>query len=228
MITICLITNNNYMLSRLCIENLIRSCVGISYKLFIIDNNSSDKRIIDFGKEVSDYHLELKESKNDSYCYNQLMKIIDTEYICLFPNCTLVNNNWLSDLKTEFDYIERSGIATIYTFGDKGNLSPLLSNNDKMEYVYTTFLGETNGIQFFNKEIIKGIGGLDISQKLEEFSLRQFSFRCNRAGRKSYYLTGQYGIDLLDKKELKTKIDIEKYDIEIDEFRKGKKLKFEL
>jgi len=228
MTTICLITNNNYMLTRLSIENLVRHCGGMNYKLFIIDNNSKDKRVIDFGKSISDFHMEHKVTSSDAYCYNQLIQRVSSDFICIFPSGTLVNKNWLRDLRDKHQNIENTGIVTISNFGDKGSLTSIIDINDRMKLVYSKLSGETHGVMFFNYRIIDGIGGFDIKQKNEELAQRQFSFRCNRASKPCFYLPNQFAIDVFGKENLNCYENLVIFESEIEEFRKGKKLKFEI
>lgn len=226
--TICLITKDNYMLTRLSIENLLKHCGDIKHKLFIIDNNSSDKRIINFGKYISDFHMENKVTSTNSYCYNQLLERVSSDFICIFPSGTLVNENWLKDLRSKHQNITDSGIVTISNFGDKGSLTNLIDNQDKMKFVYSNVNGETHGVIFFNYSLIEAIGGFDIKKENEELAQRQLSFRCNRAYRKCYYLTNQFAFDLFDRKNLNSNENLITFKNEIEEFRKGKNLKLEL
>lgn len=227
MVTICIITHDNYWLSRYSIQNLIAKANGMEYELFICDNGSSDSRVIEYGKEVANHYIEMDSIMSHSYCYNEMMKQIQTPFICIFPVGIMVNNSWLSDLLDAFDNIEETGIAAIHAYGEKGHLNPLLTHRDEMRHVWSTLEGDLSGVLLFNQPIIKGIGGFDKGLTEETLAQRQFAFRVQRAGRHTFFVHGQTATDMMNRPQLNPE-DIKSYETSIELLKKDKKYKIEM
>ena len=184
MVTILLITQDNYWLTRYVIQNLLKNSTEVEKQLFIIDNNSSDKRIKEYGKSVAQLHIQQNETLPNSLCYNELLKAeAITDYYCVFPNSIMVNDFWLSDMVREIEYVDKAGISAIHTHGEKGFLNPYLTNDDSMYHVWCTPDGDLTGVFLFPPIIISGVGGFDKSLSGYGLEQRQFSLRVKRDGR---------------------------------------------
>jgi hypothetical protein len=228
MVTICLITHDNYWLSRYSIENLLQKAEIADMELFIVDNGSTDQRIIDYGKKVATYHIEQETISSNAFCYNEMFKKIESEWICIFPVGVMVNENWLFDLMAAAEQVENAGVAAIHAYGRKGSLHPLLTNSDEMRHVWSTIEGDISGVLLFNKSIIKGIGGFDLGLSKDSLAQRQFAFRVQRAGRHTFFIHEQSATDMMNRDGLINPEDILSYETNINGLKESKQYRIDL
>ncbi len=228
MVTVCVITHDNYWLSRYSIENMITKANGINIELLIVDNGSTDEKIIDYGREVADQHIELSAIRSNSHCYNEMLKTVKTDWICIFPIGMMVNHYWLTDLFREIELIDNAGIAAINAYGDRGILNPLLTINETMEHVRCTFEGDLSGVFLFHRTIVKGIGGFDETIMGEGLEQRQFALRVKRAGKHTFYLQNQFAVDLMDRENKNDSETLWKFQQNIEQLKESKQYKVEL
>lgn len=228
MVTVCVVTNDNYWLSRYSIENLLSKSRDVEMELFIYDNGSSDKRIIEYAQSVADKFYSHNSITSNSFCYNEMMKDIGTEWICVFPVGIMVNEFWLSDLVTAMETVHKSGVGAIHAYGDRGNMNPLLTHQDSMKHIWSTLDGGISGILLFNLSVVRGIGGFDKNIKLESLAQKQFCWRVKHAGRHTFFIHEQSATDTMNRINEPNPEDIASYDTNIGLLKTSKNFRIDL
>lgn len=149
MVSVCYLAQD-YYLSRYIIETLLRNSGGVEIELLV---DVKDKTLIDFlsnlikSNEYSNLmFVKFTESGNG---YSELIQESKGNYVCLFNNQTVVNQNWLMDLVYYNSNIQNAGLSFIHA-GSKGKYISLLSNED--EFVNVWEIKEPSGICLFNKK----------------------------------------------------------------------------
>jgi GT2 family glycosyltransferase len=185
-VSICLLTIDRFQMTKFCLNDLL-SKSGIDRKdieLLVLDNGSTDKRVIDYGINVADIYC--KEPKNIGVAkgFNKLFRLASGDYICTIGNDITVENNWLKDLIYYNEKIKNSGVSAIYCLLDKGIYNSKLG-------VYVPDSGLVYGIALWNGQLLNKIGGFDESLNGYGYEDSQFCFRAYVTGHLNYYIPYQ-------------------------------------
>lgn len=130
-LSLAIVTYNNALI----IENTIKSIVsnipdGYKYKLYIIDNNSSDKTI-DIVRKINGNIdiVELKDNNGFAYGHNTILEDLNSKYhLVVNPDISLENQDQVVKMINYMD--ANSGV---------GMLSPLIVNSDlSIQYLCKT------------------------------------------------------------------------------------------
>lgn len=223
-VAICIVTQDDYALVRLSIENLISTASFVNGRLYIYDNGTTDKRIYDFCKKMcEDYNdnIELslirsEEKVNKYFAYNELFKNAlsksKEEYICVFPIDIFVNDNWCSDLIHYYEIIPKSGIVCIKESANKLAITSLLkddsSDKEDMKYI-NVFCGHEyfpmNSVFILSVEKLKVVGGFNKNMFGSTYEEEEMSGRYYMNGYNNYYIPNQNCIKV-DEIEAKNKL----------------------
>ena len=102
MASIIIVTYNNFVLTKLCLESVFRNTDYPSYQVIVVDNHSIDGTS-DYLKDLQAKHDNLMIILNDenrgfAKANNQGIEISSGEYMVLLNNDTIVPKGWLSRL----------------------------------------------------------------------------------------------------------------------------------
>lgn len=233
---VCLITNNNYLETRYCIENLMLK-TSYNYRLHILDNGSSDSELQGYlqyiAKTKNGYYKHYEEPKSIAECYNFLLQTVYQENCVFFPVNSLVDYDWLEDLITSLNTIQNCGVACIRPIDTKIIYTPLLHNSfeqedDYLENVIST-RDKINTIVAFKRSIIDEVGIFDAYLDSAGFEISEFCFRSKLNGYNNYYIRKQSCYPMqLDNEVLFPKItkeNVDKFKEAIDTMYKVKTFK---
>ena len=158
MVSVFLICNNDYLITRYSIENLIKNSDGVELELLVIVNGQ-DKRITEYLSKIIDSkkysNLITVGVVEDKLDLKELFNEAKGEYICLFKPDIIVNKNWLMDLVYYNYNIQNTGLASIYYGINSNKFKPLLSFNDDFINVWEPKENLVQGITLFKKELLK-------------------------------------------------------------------------
>lgn len=163
MVSICLLVKDNYWLTRYSIENMLKNSNGVEVELLVLDNGSQDKRIIGFLESLIESKIYSNlmtvgviEEPSDigREGYKKLFNEIKGDYLCCFDDNILVNENWLVDLVYYHYNVQGCGYASIFSNGDKGMFTAILSTGDEFINVWQNKQNEVNGVVLFKPEMI--------------------------------------------------------------------------
>lgn len=119
-LSLAIVTYNNADI----IENTVKSIIGsipneYTYKLYIIDNNSSDKTLEVVNKIEGNIEIiELKENKGFGYGHNAILENIESKYHLVVNPDIMIENS--EQIKAIFEFMEEND--------DIGMISPLIVN----------------------------------------------------------------------------------------------------
>jgi GT2 family glycosyltransferase len=190
-ISLCLLTIDRYQMTKFCLADLLAK-TGIDNKnieLLILDNGSKDKRVINFGKNVSNFHIAEQTNIGVSAGFNKLFRLATGDFIVTIGNDITATQNWLKDLIYYNENIKNSGVSAIYCLLDKGLY------NKKLD-VFMPNSGLVYGIALWNKNLLNKIGGFDENLKGYGCEDSQYCFRANKTGHINYYIPKQFSVHL--------------------------------
>lgn len=156
MVSIFLEINCSYWLCVYIIQNLLKNSSGAEIELFIVLNTKDEKtkeylsKIIESKKYSNLISLYFTENNNVN-----LLKEAKGDYICIYKDNIIVNDNWLVDLLYYNYNIIDSGIVSIYNNNNKGKFTPMLSINDTFINVWKKNDNLIDGIVLVKKELLK-------------------------------------------------------------------------
>ena len=195
---VCLITNNNYLETRYCIENFMQK-TSHTYRLHILDNGSTNSELIGYlehlAKKHKGYFKHYVNPVSLAECYNFLLQTVYQENCVFFPVKFLVDDDWLEDLITSLDTIQNCGVACIRPIDTKISFTPLLHNSwseedDYLESVIAT-RDKINTVIAFKKKVVDEVGTFDQQLNSPSFEISEFCFRVKINGHNNYYIRKQ-------------------------------------
>lgn len=195
---VCLITNNNYLETRYCIENLM-SKTSVKFRLQILDNGSTDSELVAYldhvAKKNKGYFKHYVNPVSLAECYNFLIQTVYQENCVFFPTKYLVDDNWLEDLLTSLETIQSCGVACIRPVDTKIVFTPLLHNSFEEEDDFLKNVIETrdkiNTVVAFKRSILETVGKFDEHLNSPSFEISEFCFRTKLNGFNNYYIRQQ-------------------------------------
>ncbi len=102
--SLLLLTHNRYQMTKYCVTDLINKSGTDDFELLILDNGSTDKRVISLTEEESFPTVPSGSMENSDVNlgiaagYNRLIKKAKGDNIVFLTNDILLDNNWLVDL----------------------------------------------------------------------------------------------------------------------------------
>lgn len=206
MVSICLLTIDRYWITRYTVETLLKNSGEIDIELLVLDNNSTDRRTIQFieGLIASKKYDNLirviteHEAENIGVAkgFNKLFRQASGEYICTVGNDILLNPGWLYDLVYHNNIIEKSGLTAIHCVLQTGRFGPLLTKNDDLINVWKRDDNMVYGTMLFKKELLNEVGGFDETLSKYGCEDSQFAFRVNSLGYNNYYIPNQFSLHI--------------------------------
>lgn len=192
-VSICMLNIDRYWLSRYVIENNLSLC-GVpldEIEILILDNGSTDKRMIDYAASIADVHIIEESNIGVAKGYNKLFRIAKGDFICLPNTDIIMGKDWLKDLIYFNKKIEKSGITGIHCESDKGRL---INYNGKM--IWQRENNTIDGVTLFHKKMFEVVGGFDESFSKYGFEDNEYAIRMSLLGYANYYIPFQYGVHL--------------------------------
>ena len=232
-IAICIITHNNFFETQYFIQNLLFKTKH-KYALHILDNASSDLRVVDYLEKVCEdtkgYFYHAEQPLNIGECHNHLLGSVYQDFNVFIPVHALINENWLIDLVTQYSTLNNPGVLSIRNGSESLSLSPQLhhslnSGESELKNVLTSEYYTIEGIMFFKKALTLTIGPFECD-KLEGFEQKEFTLRTYLNGYINHYISRQiyYKLPIKDKVlfPIKTEQTEKRYKKHIDKFIKNK------
>ena len=204
-VAVCIVTNDLYFESRYAIENLIQKTKH-KFKIYIFDNGSIDNRIKDFSSAFCEKKKGLFSFSETPIslpkAINFLIKQVQEKYCIIFPVNYLVHNNWLEDLISSYEIIDKPGCFSIRNSSDKLHLVPILHHSatsfeDKLNNVYLSETNSVEGLLMFDKQLLdEKIGLMNENFKNTGHEQLEFAFRFSGQGFNNVYIRKQTAIKL--------------------------------
>ena len=237
-VSICLLTMDRYYMTKYAFERMMSFVDdGIEIELLVLDNGSSDERVIDYFKKIADVHIAEPVNIGVAKGLNTLLRKCTGEYICIPSNDICVGEDWLSDLIYHSDVIMNAGVCMIYRDGIKGYFQPLLSKYDTMINIWDN-KDNNEGVKLFKSRLLDTIGGFDESISYYGHETNQFAQRLQAIGRYNFFIPNQnsthLGASINDKseyakmKEYEYQLGRSKYEQSIKEMKKSRNYKISL
>lgn len=108
-LSISIVTMNNIELNRNCLKSIFRYTKMIDFKVFVLDNNSTDGTIEMIKKEFPQVELiESKKCKGFTYNQNQILRRVQSEYVLVLNNDTEFTDN---SIKMMTDFLDNHSEA---------------------------------------------------------------------------------------------------------------------
>jgi hypothetical protein len=200
-ISVCVVLNENDFENKFCLKNLIdKTSFPFHlhvYNLFFSDSKAIDKFLKDLNFNDSYQQKNISFSKNLktlSECYNDFLKNCDTKYAVFLPSNCVVNNNWLTELKFNYESFEKSGCVSIKSNSENLNLTSkvFFDSTNKLNFddqCRTVYVDNNNfflDFAFFQTDKIKEMGYLN--NNLKGLEIAEWTFRWFAKGYSNYYL----------------------------------------
>jgi hypothetical protein len=204
-IAICIIINDNYRESIFAIENLIAK-TRHPIKLYIFNFNPKAVTYLNFMiSHICNYHIfhyDTFNCKNYSLgtIYNEFIESATEKFAVFFPTNLVVNENWLSELKFNYNGFEKSGCISIKENIEDLKLSSLLFQNGVSEdLLRTVYVDQKNFFKdflFVELSKAKEVGKFIETEDLKGLELSEWSFRFFANGYNNYYIKYENAIRL--------------------------------
>ena len=182
-VSILILTLDRYWLTRYAIEHAISVAGHDNLEILVLDNGSTDQRIIDWGKQFSIRHIREKENTGVAPGYNRLLKEATGDYLVTISNDMLLSQDWLKKMLHYNNLIPKSGITAIHCLLDKGEKNKQGIFVPKTGLVYSNWL--------WSRNVLEKVGGFNEVYKYGcEDS--EYCFRANQLGFINYYIPFTY------------------------------------
>ena len=159
---------------------------GIPFDLFVTDNGSKDKRIIEYFSQIAKAHYINKFNNGVATSFNMMMHtayLNGYTHFCLVGNDILLPDNWLKKLYDTNLAIPTSGLSAIHCVEKKPETKSVVYGQEIL--ITDTIFGTT----FFNKKIIQEIGYFRECYNPYGLEDGDFNYRVQKSNRyTNYYL----------------------------------------
>lgn len=134
---------------------------GSKTQLLVYNNLCRNQNVINELQKASSVWVENNTPflKNYSECVNELLRISSGDFICFSREDGLYCENWLKSLIEWNNFVENTGVISIYDFSTNEGTYQLTKENT-LEWVYSSNF-RINNFAFFKRELIFKIGGLN-------------------------------------------------------------------
>jgi hypothetical protein len=133
---------------------------GSKTQLLVYNNHCLNEKIINELKPLATTWISnIDIFKNYSECVNELLRITTGDYIFVAREDALYSEDWLKMLINSHNFIESSGVISIYDFSTSEGTYQLTKNNS-LDWVYGNDF-RINNHAFFKRELIFTIGGFN-------------------------------------------------------------------
>jgi len=95
----------------------IRQYTSGNYELILIDNQSKDKKTINYFKKNADIYFRYKKRTDLAKAWNKGIELSKGKYIAVVNNDTVVPPNWFKPLKKTLNKNSKVGMVSPITFG---------------------------------------------------------------------------------------------------------------
>ena len=117
--TIIVLTWNNLLINKLCLDSILRNTIWPDYELLVVDNASTDGTP-DYLRQMERIHPRMRvilNSDNRGFAggNNQAIKATTGEYVVLLNNDTMVTRGWLSRLIRHLESDAKAGLVGAVT-----------------------------------------------------------------------------------------------------------------
>jgi hypothetical protein len=156
---------------------------GSKVQILVFNNFCDNAKVIDGLKPISTIWLDNHTPfiKTFSECINELLRICQTDYICISREDSLLSENWLKALIDKYNLIESSGVVSVNDLSTSDGTYQLTKYNT-LEWVYSSKF-RINNFAFFRTELIYKIGGFNPDLN----GVYAFWDFCERAMKKGFY-----------------------------------------
>lgn len=184
---------NQPLLTKDCVDSIIKNTGDVDYRLIIIDNASNEetKRYLESLKISTSPKVFLVRNENNLgfvRAANQGMRLSEAPYVCLINNDTIAAKGWLSEMIRIADSCANIGLVN----PSSNNLGqrpikgePIETYAEKLKEYAGTFIEIGSAIGFcmlIKKEVIKRIGVFDEIYGMGNFEDTDFSRRAIKDG----------------------------------------------
>lgn len=156
---------------------------GSKVQLLVYNNHCENEMLMEKLKKISTIWVDNLTPfiKTFSECVNELLRLCQSDYICVSREDALYSENWLKKLIESYTLIESSGVISINDLStSEGNYQ--LTKYNTLEWVYCNEF-RINNFAFFKTDLIYKIGGFNP----EINGVFAFWDICDRARLKGYY-----------------------------------------
>lgn len=201
-ISLLLLTHDRYQMTKYCLLDMLKKTGYSDFELLILDNGSTDKRTTNLTSEEGFPLVKsgsvIEEATNIGIAagFNILLRKAQGEYICFLSNDFLVGENWLADLLHYNNEIEKSGLTSLFSDGEKGFYTPLLNKQDTFTQVWKPTKNITTGISLMSRIALDDIGAFDESLGIYGREREQYAHRLSNLGYHNYYIPDNYAVHL--------------------------------
>lgn len=196
--SIIIIVHNQLKYTRKCIESIMRNTSN--YQLILIDNGSTDETLDYFLYDIVGQVIHNETNLGFAKAVNQGLNLVETEYVCLLNNDTIVPHRWLDNMIAHFDkspYKDKLGLIgcisnvasglqrdNSYAWEDgELNIQIHADNRNFLFYNMEILSPRIIGLcMLFKKELIDTIGNFDERFEVGMFEDDDFSYRAYKAG----------------------------------------------
>jgi GT2 family glycosyltransferase len=171
-VSIVLVSYNTREMTKNCIESVYEKTTGLSFDIWIVDNDSKDDSVKMIRQEFPEVKLiESKENLGFGRANNLAMRQIDSKYIFLLNTDTLLLNN---AIKILFDFMEDPankdvGACGGQLFNADMTLQGSTGDFDRLDWLFKKAFG-LNWMSRFNRYKYKLKTNLDKSIQLSKLS----------------------------------------------------------
>ncbi len=214
LISVCVIVNENDFENKFCLKNLIDK-TNFTFHLHVyslgnyeeIDEFLNSQSFNKFYQQKTIVNFS-EENRKVSTCYNDFLKNCKTEYAVFLPSNCIVNDNWLTELRFNYESFEKSGCISIKSNSENLKLTSKVffdSTNkfnfdDQLRTVYVDDKNFFTDFAFFKTDKVEEIGYLDTN--LQGLELAEWTFRWFAKGYANYYLKYESAIRLKTEDQL--------------------------
>lgn len=156
---------------------------GSRVQLLVYNNHCDNQNLISNLKNISTIWIDNQTPFIKTYgeCVNELLRLCQSDFICVSREDSLLSENWLKKLIDTHNLIESSGVISVNDLSTSdGNYQ--LTKNNTLEWVYSSEF-RINNFAFFRTDLIYKIGGFNS----ELNGVYLFWDFCDRARLKGYY-----------------------------------------
>lgn len=199
-IAVCILTNNYYVHTRYCIENLFEK-TQMQFQLYVHDIGTrlqkEDELLKKFCTENEFWYKRDSGHVPYSVAMNELLSAVKEEYVCFVPINQLVGKDWLEDLYCAALEYEKVGIISIRSGIERLKLMPLerkslTAAETEFEHVWVNENNLVSGIMFFErKKLLESVGKFNETDMLTGFEQHEYCLRASMKGYTNIYLRKQ-------------------------------------